>query len=148
VATQIKAESQGPLYAHLCERLGWAPDAVLQAELAAANTAELAKLDEQLQVSWLGLTDRSIVWSMTRTRRREPNRSIDEPTNQNELQVATEALGDMEVLDALIAREKYYARIGDKQTALQAADEVRHPTLLTDAATPCLACLRLHPCVC
>lgn len=30
----------------------------------------------------------------------------------------------MEVLDALIAREKYYARIGDKAAALKAADDV------------------------
>lgn len=47
---QIKAESQGPLYAHICEKLGWTPDAALVAELTAANEAELAKLDEQLQV--------------------------------------------------------------------------------------------------
>lgn len=40
------------------------------------------------------------------------------------LQVATDSLGDMEVLDALIAREKYYARIGDKAAALKAADDV------------------------
>lgn len=48
---QIKAESQGPLYAHICEKLGWAPDSALVAELTAANEAELAKLDEQLQVN-------------------------------------------------------------------------------------------------
>lgn len=33
----------------------------------------------------------------------------------------------MEVLDALIAREKFYARVGDKQASLKAADEVRMP---------------------
>jgi hypothetical protein len=38
--------------------------------------------------------------------------------------VATESLGDMEVLDALIAREKFYARVGDKEAALKAADDV------------------------
>lgn len=38
--------------------------------------------------------------------------------------MATDSLGDMEVLDALIAREKYYARIGDKAAALKAADDV------------------------
>lgn len=49
------------------------------------------------------------------------------PTNRPDAQVATESLGDMEVLDALIAREKYYARIGDKAAALKAADDVsRH----------------------
>lgn len=47
---QIKADAQGPLYAHLCEKLGWTPDAALTAELTAANEAELAKLDEQLKV--------------------------------------------------------------------------------------------------
>lgn len=43
----------------------------------------------------------------------------------HERQVATESLGDMEVLDALIAREKFYTRVGDKQAALKAADDVR-----------------------
>jgi 26S proteasome regulatory subunit N7 len=41
-----------------------------------------------------------------------------------QLRVATESSGDMEVLDALIAREKFYARIGNKAAALEAADVI------------------------
>jgi 26S proteasome regulatory subunit N7 len=43
---------------------------------------------------------------------------------EEQLRVATESSGDMEVLDALIAREKFYARIGNKTAALAAADEI------------------------
>jgi hypothetical protein len=44
---------------------------------------------------------------------------------EEQLKSAEESSGDMEVLDALIAREKLYARIGAKAEAFKAADEVR-----------------------
>ena len=43
---------------------------------------------------------------------------------EDQLKVAEESSGDMEVLDALIAREKFYTRIGNKAEAVKAADEV------------------------
>ena len=43
---------------------------------------------------------------------------------EEQLRVATESSGDMEILDALIAREKFYARIGNKAAAYAAADEI------------------------
>ncbi|TFJ84452.1 hypothetical protein NSK_004437 [Nannochloropsis salina CCMP1776] len=43
---------------------------------------------------------------------------------EEQLRVATESSGDMEVLDAMIAREKFFARIGNKTAAYAAADEI------------------------
>lgn len=43
---------------------------------------------------------------------------------EEQLRVAEESMGDMEVLDALIARERLFIRIGNKAEALKAADEV------------------------
>lgn len=43
---------------------------------------------------------------------------------EEQLKSAEESSGDMEVLDALIAKEKFYARIGAKAEAYKAADEV------------------------
>jgi len=44
----IKKREMGPLYSAVCEQLGTAPDAALVSSLAAANAAELAKIDETI----------------------------------------------------------------------------------------------------
>jgi 26S proteasome regulatory subunit N7 len=44
----IKKREMGPLYSAVCEQLGTLPDAALAASFAAANAAELARLDEAI----------------------------------------------------------------------------------------------------
>jgi len=47
---------------------------------------------------------------------------------EEQLKVAIESSGDMEVLDALIAKSKFFARIGNKAEAYKALDEVSRRT--------------------
>lgn len=44
----IKQQEMAPLYAAVCEQLGWPQDAALLTSMEAANAAELAKLDEAI----------------------------------------------------------------------------------------------------
>jgi len=44
----IKQQEMAPLYAAVCEQLGWPQDAALLSSMEAANAAELAKLDEAI----------------------------------------------------------------------------------------------------
>ena len=43
----VKSENREPYYSHLCEKLGWAKDEKLVAEMVKANTEAMAKLEEK-----------------------------------------------------------------------------------------------------
>jgi hypothetical protein len=48
---------------------------------------------------------------------------------EEQMKVASETMGDIEQLDAMLAKEKFFMRIGNKAEAFAAAEEVSPPSL-------------------